>query len=79
MRATPLVFVHVCADRLVCAARPDEGLAGGHADNVWALQSWCRKRFEGNEGQVDAFFKEARTESLELALSVSSGPLKGEQ
>lgn len=31
-----------------------------HADNVWALQSWCRKRFEGNEGSIDAFFKEAR-------------------
>ncbi len=61
MRATPLVYAQKGAHRLVCVARPNECVAGGHADNVWALQSWCRKRFEGNEGQVDAFFKEART------------------
>jgi hypothetical protein len=28
------------------------------ADNTWALQSWCKKRFEGMEGSLDSFFKE---------------------
>eukprot|EP00775_Hariotina_reticulata_P013522 gene13522-13647_t len=27
-------------------------------DNVFALQSWCRKKFEGREGDVDTFFKD---------------------
>jgi hypothetical protein len=28
------------------------------ADNLWALQSWCKKRFEGMDSNLDSFFKE---------------------
>lgn len=27
-------------------------------DNVFSLQSWCKKKFEGREGDVDSFFKD---------------------
>lgn len=27
-------------------------------DNAYALQSWCKRKFEGREAQVDAFFAE---------------------
>ena len=27
-------------------------------DNVYALLSWCRKTFEGREGEITAFFEE---------------------
>ncbi|KAK9826737.1 hypothetical protein WJX81_002821 [Elliptochloris bilobata] len=44
------------------AMREATGIAKASAnrwlDNVWALQSWCKKRFEGNESSLDAFFKE---------------------
>ena len=28
------------------------------ADNTWALESWCKKRFEGMEEMLGSFFKE---------------------
>ncbi|BDA42760.1 Meiotic nuclear division protein 1 homolog [Coccomyxa sp. Obi] len=27
-------------------------------DNTWALQTWCKKRFEGMESSLESFFKE---------------------
>lgn len=27
-------------------------------DNIFSLQSWCRKKFEGREGDIDHFFKD---------------------
>jgi hypothetical protein len=27
-------------------------------DNAYALQSWCKRKFEGREAEVDAFFAE---------------------
>jgi Leucine zipper with capping helix domain len=30
------------------------------ADNTYNLQSWCKKRFEGMEAQLDEFFKQVR-------------------
>jgi hypothetical protein len=27
-------------------------------DNVFALQSWCKQKFAGREGDVDTFFKD---------------------
>jgi hypothetical protein len=28
-------------------------------DNQFALQAWCKKKFEGRGHEVDAFFKDA--------------------
>lgn len=28
------------------------------SDNTCALQTWCKKRFEGMESSLDSFFKE---------------------
>ena len=39
---------------------------GARADNIWALQGWCKKRFEGNEASMDAFFKEVRVQSIQV-------------
>ena len=36
------------------------------ADNIWALQSWCKKRFEGNEASMDTFFKEVRIQTFQM-------------
>ena len=41
-------------------------LATARADNIWALQGWCKKRFEGNEASMDAFFKEVRVQSIHV-------------
>lgn len=41
-------------------------LATALADNIWALQSWCKKRFEGNEASMDAFFKEVGIQSIQV-------------
>lgn len=27
-------------------------------DNIFALQSWCRRKFEGRENDIDSFFKD---------------------
>lgn len=27
-------------------------------DNLFALESWCRKRFEGRENDIGSFFKD---------------------
>ncbi len=27
-------------------------------DNIEALRSWCKRKFEGREAEVEAFFKE---------------------
>ncbi|CAL8467589.1 g7127 [Coccomyxa elongata] len=35
-----------------------KGAANRWLDNTWALQTWCKKRFEGMESSLDSFFKE---------------------
>lgn len=36
------------------------------ADNTWALQSWCKKKFAGMETDLDTFFREnGLTEDLD--------------
>ncbi len=32
--------------------------ANSDAENTWALESWCKKRFEGMEEMLGSFFKE---------------------
>lgn len=27
-------------------------------DNIFSLQSWCRKKFEGRENDIGSFFKD---------------------
>ncbi len=34
-------------------------------DNIYALQSWCKRKFEGRERELDDFFAEHGTEKLE--------------
>ena len=40
----------------LCAPEPCN--VGACAENSWALQTWCKKRFEGMEDSLDSFFKE---------------------
>lgn len=36
-------------------------------DNVVALQSWCKRKFEGREGEVDTFFRDQVTAAATTA------------
>lgn len=46
-----------CCDPLLCLQYAREA-ANRWQDNVFALQSWCKAKFAGREGDVDTFFKD---------------------
>lgn len=50
-----LSVVCVCVCSCVQYARE---AANRWQDNIFSLQSWCRKKFEGRENDIDSFFKD---------------------